>query len=277
VGDIGYDALAGYVARRFKDNPPAAPATVRNELAALKRALNLLRLSEQGFVPPKFPTVRVDNARQVFFEPEELEAVLQQLRGDLRAFVRCVAITGWRHREVCDLTWDRIDWTAKHIRLAVGATKNRAGRIFPFAGDPEMEALLRQQLWSKQQVEQSYGRVVPWVFHRPDGTQIRNLYVAWRSACARAGCEGKRIHDLRRTTRRRYVRSGVPEKVAMELLGHKTRAIFDRYHIVSDADMAEAVARDAALRGAGRSPSGTPAVWSRGGHADPEATESESA
>jgi len=32
--------------------------------------------------------LRVDNALQVFFEPEELEAVLRELRADLRAFVR---------------------------------------------------------------------------------------------------------------------------------------------------------------------------------------------
>jgi len=137
-----------------------------------------------------------------------------------------VAITGWRNGEVRGLTWDRIDWTARRITLPKGSTKSKEGGIYPFGGDPEMEALLHQQLWSKQRVERIYERVVPWVFHRPDGTQIRNLHTAWNGACARAGCAGKIIHDLRRTAHRRLVRSGVPEKVAMELLGHKTRQIF---------------------------------------------------
>jgi integrase len=81
-----------------------------------------------------------------------------------------------------------------------------------------------------------------WLFHR-DGERILNFRKAWDTARATAGFPGIMLHDLRRTAARNMVRAGIPEKIAMMITGHKTRAMLDRYNIVNDRDLDLAAAR----------------------------------
>lgn len=80
----------------------------------------------------------------------------------------------------------------------------------------------------------------------PAGSPVRTFDNSWRSARERAGVPGRILHDFRRTAVRNLVRAGVSESVAMQLCGHKTRKIFDRYSIVSERDLPEGVVKLAA-------------------------------
>lgn len=84
-----------------------------------------------------------------------------------------------------------------------------------------------------------------------------NLRKDWQKACVAAGLgsltevEGKPgprytgliIHDLRRSAIKNLMKVGVNEKVAMKISGHKTRSVFDRYHIVDTEDVVDAMRR----------------------------------
>jgi len=245
--DITPDAVTRYIQHRQAEG--AAAATIKNEVAALGRAFTLAYRA--GHLPqrPPLPTVRVNNARSGFFTGAEVKELLKYLPDYLRSFVEVAYITGWRRGELRSLRWAQVDWESGTIRLERGTTKSGEPRSFPFTAHPRLAALLRELREKTSASERASGSVCPWVFNRA-GRHMRGWYYdSWRTACRKAGVPGRLFHDLRRSAVRNLVRAGVSEQVAMSITGHKTRSVFDRYHIVSSADQVEAVRKLALLQG----------------------------
>ena len=53
-------------------------------------------------------------------------------------------------------------------------------------------------------------------------------------------CPGRIPHDMRRSAVCNLVRAGVPKSVAMQLTGHKTPSVFERYNISDAGDLRDA-------------------------------------
>ena len=70
---------------------------------------------------------------------------------------------------------------------------------------------------------------------------MRDFRETWANACKAAGVPGLLFHDLRRTAARNLRRAGIAEGVIMKIGGWRTRSVFERYAIVSQTDIAEAL------------------------------------
>jgi integrase len=140
-----------------------------------------------------------------------------------------------------------VDLAKGLVHLEAGETKNREPRQFPFRVHPELSAAIDAQRAYTDRMQKELGIVIPWLFHRRGRRFGRAFWTQWKEACERAGLPGRIPHDFRRTAARNLVEhAGVTEKVAMQLTGHKTANVFERYHITINDDLKAAVAKLAA-------------------------------
>jgi integrase len=235
--DITPDRVRDYQAHRRKEK--AAPATVNRETSHLARAFRIAVKSCLLTVVPPFPNRLEESApRQGFFEHAEYLAVREHLTPAVYQDILDFAYySGWRRGEVIGLSWREIDMAGSVIRLDPERSKTRTGRLLPMS-QPLKEVLQRRVAARRLDCLM--------VFHHDGDEDMNDWWKAWKAACKLAGLPGKKLHDCRRTAARNMIRSGTPERVAMQLTGHKTRSVFDRYNIVSESDLRAGVERLAA-------------------------------
>ncbi len=227
----------------------ASAATVNRELAALGRAFTLAVNGGRLGTRPPFPT-RLEEAppRQGFFEAAEHAAIRAHLPPDHQDVQDAGYWSGWRPGVFQGLTWPEIDLDAMVIRPGGGSRTKRRG-VLAYGQVPALRAVIERRL-AKRRLD------TPLVFH-VDGRPMGDWRKRWARACLAAGFanvnpETQKIvihklrYDTRRTVVRNLTRAGVPERVAMEQTGHKTRSVFDRYNIVSEQDLQDAGGRMAA-------------------------------
>ncbi len=214
-----------------KRRAQVAPATLQCEMAYLKQAFRIAKRKHFVKDIPAIPSISVRNARQGFFEADAFERVVSFLPDDLKDVARFGYYTGWRKQEVIQLEWRYIEEDV--LRLPPELSKNKDGRLLVLIG-------VLTEIIERRQADRY--ELSPWVFHR-SGKQIKRFQRSWKTACIRAGVPDRHFHDFRRTAVRNPTRAGVPEKIAMSITGHKTRAVFDRYNIVNEDDIRQGLER----------------------------------
>ena len=220
-------AISHYMATRQRAGRKAG--TINREMAVLKVAF---RLGYENDLVTRVPVIKrlpELGVRNEFFTRAEIDALLPHLPEHLRDVVLFGFLTGWRRGEIIGLRWNNVDRVEAVIRLEPGQNKSRDVRVLALQG--ELAALIERR-WQARQM----GRLVALhVFHR-DGRPLAPFHHAWLAACRRAGLGRRWFHSLRRSAARNMSLEGIPEKVIMSIMGHKTRVMFDRYNIVTEAD-----------------------------------------
>jgi integrase len=229
--DITPDRVGAYVRDRQREG--AANGSINRELAALKRAFTLATRAGKLTSAHYIPLLEENNSRRGFLDHGSFLALREALPTHLKDPVTFLYLSGWRVSEMRTLEWRDVDLKGREVCLRPERSKNKEGRPLPLCGE---------LLEVFERARQARRPDCPSVFH-DTGEPIGDFRKAWKTACQAAGVSAIIVHDLRRTAVRNMVRAGIPERVAMELSGHKTRRIFDRYNIVSNEDLAAATER----------------------------------
>lgn len=206
--------------------------TINREMSALRSAL---RLGYRLDLVDRVPAIKLlaeYSVRNEFFTRREIDDLLRCLPDYLRDVVLFGFLIGWRKGEITALRWANVNRSEAVIRLDPEQNKARAVRVLALQG--ELTALIERR-WSARKVGQT---LTQHVFHRA-GRPLGDFRKAWAKACDQAGLGHRLFHSLRRSAARNMSLQGIPEKVIMSIMGHKTRVMFDRYNIITESDQRE--------------------------------------
>lgn len=239
-GSVKVDRIAPLDLEKLKKDLMDAgktPATVRHVLRLFSTIFNkarewgLTRAANplQGKV--KMPVV--DNARERLLTPAEVEQLLLELQ---RSAPQAYALsllgyhTGARRGELTALKWGDVDLEGRTVVFR--HTKNGSTRRVP----------LNAKAWALLGSMTS-GAPGDLVLATRSGKMITRLSTAFQRAADKLFNQGVTdprhkvvFHSLRHAFTSRLVSEGVPLRVVMELTGHRSLAMLQRYaHLAPDA------------------------------------------
>jgi integrase len=202
------------------------------ELGCLKRAFLLAR--DRGLLRcvPRFPAAppREPNQslrRRDFIDVGTFEAIRAGMPPDLRRdAISFLYFSGWLPSWMYALRWSDVNFSERLIEFSPEGRTEEPHRL-PFDSPAELNRLmLRARAARRPDYE------CPFVFHVA-GRQITCTMMRdrWERAVRAAGAEGFVMYDLRRSSERNLLLSGVDEQTARCISGRRNESTFARGRI----------------------------------------------
>lgn len=237
VGQVTNALIGRYIDHRMTES--AKNASINRELAALKRMFRIGHQAQKISWLPPFPRRLAENNVRTGFVDDHQFATLTAAASELwlRAFLEIAYTYGWRKRELLNLCVRQVDVLNRSLRLDAGTTKNDDGREVTLP--PTALTLLQECIRGKAANDHVFTRA---------GKPVRDFRKAWETLTTAAGVPDLLLHDLRRSAARNLRNAGVPENVIMKIGGWRTRSVFERYSIIVQSDIQDAMGKLEARR-----------------------------
>jgi integrase len=218
-----------------------ANSTIKHRLQILSSAYELENAAREEaklnpLLIPRFPKLPEGDARSGFLSRAQFDVLRSHLPDELKDFALFGYLVGWRKSAIATLEWS--DVRDGNIYLRGVHSKNRKPYYVPIIG--ELVQLIERRKEARSVKTDSGVLLSSLVFHR-DGQAIAEFRKSWASACRRAEIPGCLFHDLRRSSARNLIRSGVNKDVARQLGGWRTDSMFSRYNVTAEEDLRDAM------------------------------------
>jgi integrase len=240
--------------RAFRQKQGVRDTTINRDLSKVSKAFRLaLAAGKIHSMPPggcdfkKQP--EKENTRLVRL-PDRFYAFFRDaLHPALRCFFVVDYNIGRRKSQLLKTKWEQVSFEERCIYFP--ATKKYPFSVkAPFLG--EMEEYLRDQKAIRDESYPDCPHIFFWYEFRSDknGQRIDRFDQLWDQAVETLGAELKRqglepidlhVHDLRRSAHYQLRKAGVDAKTRRAIIGHKTGSMDDRYTIIDDEALADAV------------------------------------
>ncbi len=248
VGSIKPVDLENYQAKRKVEG--RADQTVDQEIVQARAVISKAFDNDivggevlKAFKRVKKMLKRNSNARKKILSVDQFSRLMSYLPVHSRPVLATAYFTGMRLREVLTLMWDRVSLKERMIRLEAKVTKDREPRLIPICDS--LYKILKEikKPGHDNHMFLYYGRA-----GKMPGRPLKCIRRSLKYACGKAGIpygrfvqDGFVFHDTRHSFNTHMRKAGVQESVIMEITGHSTREMFDRYNTVDLEDGREAV------------------------------------